>query len=239
MACSQPQEGHRQAQQCQRRTHSISLPSSRRRSGLGKTRHGYQKEHRVSAVSHHTHRAVVPPMPPIPRAWVERSPRQHPCTSQHGQQGGSTPQHEGLDTNLANRALAKASLILQPPENSLRREDAERGYCPTQNHSVFAHLQDPCSSPMALLALLSPRGSSSLQRFQAQHKICGPAGRWQETTGTPRAGAHIGWARIDPCSSLQLQQCLGAHLEHLHSPITASVPKVWKLTWLSVVASLH
>lgn len=104
--------------------------------------------------------------------------------------------------------------------------------------TVFACLQNPCS-PMALLALLLPRGNLSLQRFQAQHKICGPAGRWQETTGTPRAGDHIGRARINPCSSLQPQQCLGAQLEQVPSLITISVPKVWKLTWLSVVASLY
>lgn len=111
----------------------------------------------------------------------------------------------------------------------------QRGVTAQHRTTLFACLQDPWS-PMALLALLSPRGSLSLQRFQAQHKICGPAGRW---FGTPRAGDHIGWAGIDSSSSLQPQQCLGAHLEHLPSPITASAPKVWKLTWLSVVASLH
>lgn len=62
------------------------------------------------------------------RARVKGTARQHPCASQQGQQGGLAPQRQGLDTNLANRALAKASLILQPPENSLRREEiAERG----------------------------------------------------------------------------------------------------------------
>lgn len=63
---------------------------------------------------------------------------------------------------------------------------------------------------MAVLALLSSRGNLSLQIFQAQYKICGPAGNY------------TGWARTDPCSSLQPQQCLGAQVEHLPSPITAS-----------------
>lgn len=56
--------------------------------------------------------------------------------------------------------------------------------------------------PWLFFALLSPRGNLCQQRFQAQHKNCGPAVRWQETIDTPRAGEHIGWVRIDPCSSL-------------------------------------
>lgn len=47
--------------------------------------------------------------------------------------------------------------------------------------------------PSSPLALLSPRDIFSLQGSWAQHKINGPA-------GTPRAGGHIRWAGIDPCS---------------------------------------
>lgn len=170
-------------------THGIDLPSSRRRSGLGKTRHGYQKqkEHRVSAerVSPHT-RSCDAPNAPHPQSQEE--PRAAPLHL-----AAQTPWHEGLDTNLANRALAKASLILQPPENSLRREEvAERGYCLTQNDSVFA-CQAPCS-PAALSALLSPRNCVSPQRPRAQHENHGPAGRWLGSLG---AGDRIGRAGTD------------------------------------------